>query len=216
MVKGNFEIPHQHFKKDWQNRVRTWFNQPARKLRRRKARQAKAKAIFPRPTAGALRPVVHSQTVRYNMKVRSGRGFTLEELKEAGIPRKLAPTIGICVDHRRKNRSLEGLTANVQRLKAYKTNLVVFPRNAKKPKAGDSTAADLAKADQFTGLIQPIVKAAAGAPEFVAVTAAMKDPKKGVYKKLRTERMNVRQVGPRIKTALEAAAAEKDKVKAAA
>lgn len=45
------------------------------------ARQAKAKAIFPRPTSGALRPVVHSQTVRYNMKVRSGRGFTLEELK---------------------------------------------------------------------------------------------------------------------------------------
>jgi len=114
MVKGNFEIPHQHFKKDWQNRVRTWFNQPARKLRRRKARQAKAKAIFPRPTAGALRPVVHSQTVRYNMKVRSGRGFTLEELKEAGIPRKLAPTIGICVDHRRKNRSLEGLTVSVE------------------------------------------------------------------------------------------------------
>eukprot|EP00959_Pyramimonas_sp_CCMP1952_P435548 9120245-Pyramimonas_sp.AAC.1 len=74
------------------------------------ARAAKAKAIFPRPTAGALRPVVHSQTVRYNMKERAGRGFTLEELKEAGIPRKLAPTIGICVDHRRKNRSLESLT----------------------------------------------------------------------------------------------------------
>jgi len=213
MVKGNFEIPHQHFKKDWQNRVKTWFNQPARKLRRRNARAAKAKAIFPRPTAGALRPVVHSQTVRYNMKVRSGRGFTLEELKEAGIPRKLAPTIGICVDHRRKNRSLESLTDNVKRLKAYKSNLVVFPRNAKKPKAGDSTAADLQKADQFTGAIQPIVKAAVAAPEFVAVTAAMKDPKKGVYKKLRTERMNMRQVGPRIKAALAAAAEEKDKAK---
>lgn len=30
-------------------------------------------------------------------------------LQEAGIPAKLAPTIGIAVDHRRKNRSLEGL-----------------------------------------------------------------------------------------------------------
>ncbi|KAJ0082116.1 hypothetical protein Patl1_12277 [Pistacia atlantica] len=35
--------------------------------------------------------------------------------RRVGIPRKLAPTIGISVDHRRKNRSLEGLQANVQR-----------------------------------------------------------------------------------------------------
>lgn len=30
-------------------------------------------------------------------------------LQEAGIPKKLAPTIGIAVDHRRRNRSLESL-----------------------------------------------------------------------------------------------------------
>lgn len=30
-------------------------------------------------------------------------------MQEAGIPAKFAPTIGIAVDHRRKNRSLEGL-----------------------------------------------------------------------------------------------------------
>ena len=45
------------------------------------ARQAKAVKIFPRPTAGPLRPVVRGQTLKYNMKVRAGRGFTLEELK---------------------------------------------------------------------------------------------------------------------------------------
>ena len=44
-------------------------------------RQKKAVAVFPRPTAGPLRPVVHSQTLKYNAKVRAGRGFTLEELK---------------------------------------------------------------------------------------------------------------------------------------
>ncbi|KAF4014821.1 hypothetical protein G4228_006416 [Cervus hanglu yarkandensis] len=38
-----------HFHKDWQRRVATWFNQPARKIRRRKARQAKARRIAPRP-----------------------------------------------------------------------------------------------------------------------------------------------------------------------
>jgi len=30
-------------------------------------------------------------------------------VQEAGIPAKLAPTIGIAVDHRRRNRSLESL-----------------------------------------------------------------------------------------------------------
>jgi hypothetical protein len=44
-------------------------------------RQKKAVAVFPRPTAGPLRPVVHSQTLKYNSKIRAGRGFTLEELK---------------------------------------------------------------------------------------------------------------------------------------
>ena len=35
MVAHNNEVPHQHFKKKWQIRVKTWFNQPARKVRRR-------------------------------------------------------------------------------------------------------------------------------------------------------------------------------------
>ncbi|RRT39710.1 hypothetical protein BHE74_00059099 [Ensete ventricosum] len=135
MVKHNNVVPNGHFKKHWQNYVKTWFNQPARKTRRRIARQKKAVKIFPCPTAGPLRPIVQCQTLKYNMKSRSGRGFTLEELKAAGIPKKLAPTIGIAVDHRRKNRSLEGLQANVQRLKTYKAKLVIFPRRARKFKA---------------------------------------------------------------------------------
>lgn len=45
------------------------------------ARAEKAKAVFPRPVAGSLKPVVRGQTVKYNMKSRLGRGFTLEELK---------------------------------------------------------------------------------------------------------------------------------------
>lgn len=49
------------------------------------ARQNKAVKIFPRPTAGPIRPVVHAQTLTYNMKVRAGKGFTLEELKVCNI-----------------------------------------------------------------------------------------------------------------------------------
>jgi hypothetical protein len=58
--------------------------------------------------------------------VRFGRGFTLEELKEAGIGRLYAKTVGISVDHRRTNKSVEAMKANVERLKTYKARLVVF------------------------------------------------------------------------------------------
>ena len=102
-----------HYRKYWQKHVRTWFNQPARAIRRRSHRAEQAKKRFPRPTAGLLRPVVHPPTQRYNYKVRLGRGFTLDELKAAGIPRKQALTIGIAVDHRRKNRCTESLQTNV-------------------------------------------------------------------------------------------------------
>uniref|UniRef100_A0A3B5K0R6 60S ribosomal protein L13 n=1 Tax=Takifugu rubripes TaxID=31033 RepID=A0A3B5K0R6_TAKRU len=100
----NGMILNPHFHKDWQKRVRTWFNQPARKIRRRKARLVKARLVAPRPVAGPLRPQVRCPTVRYHTKVRAGRGFTLEELKAAGIHKKTARTIGIAVDARRRNR----------------------------------------------------------------------------------------------------------------
>jgi large subunit ribosomal protein L13e len=118
--------------------VRTWFDQPGRKLRRRTARKAKAATLGVRPLA-PLRPAVRGQTIRYNRKVREGRGFTFAELKEAGIGRKEARGVGIVVDHRRRNLSVEGLRVNVDRLMAYKARLIVFPRKAGKPKAGDSS-----------------------------------------------------------------------------
>ena len=130
MVKNNNVVPNAHFKKDWQTRVKCWFNQPARKKRRRLARQAKAARIAPRPVAGPLRPVVRCPTIKYNMRVRQGRGFTLEELKTAGINAKEALNIGIAVDHRRKNKNVETLQANVARLNAYKQRLVLFPRRS--------------------------------------------------------------------------------------
>ncbi|CAN0891166.1 60S ribosomal protein L13-2 [Linum grandiflorum] len=206
-MKHNNVIPNGHFKKHWQNYVKTWFNQPARKTRRRVARQTKAVKIFPRPTDGHLRPIVHGQTRKYNMKLKAGRGFTLEELKAAGIPKKLAPTIGIAVDHRRKNRSLEGLQANAQRLKTYKAKLVVFPRRARKVKAGDSTPEELATATQVQGDFLPIQREQPTV-ELVKVTAEMTAVK--AYDKLRLERTNKRHQGARLKRAKEA---EKDEKK---
>ncbi|TFK30330.1 ribosomal protein large subunit 13 [Coprinopsis marcescibilis] len=157
----NNVLHNNHFHKDWQRRVRTWFDQPGRKLRRRTARKVKAAALGVRPLS-LLRPAVRGQTVRYNRKLREGRGFTLGELKEAGIGRKEAKTIGIVVDHRRRNLSEEGKKLNVDRLNEYKTRLIVFPRKAGKPKKGDSTGDDLKAATTRAAL--PLPSGAAAEP----------------------------------------------------
>jgi len=148
-MKGNNVIPDNHFRKDWQRYVRTWFDQPAKKVARRKARVAKAAKVHPRPLNN-LRPVVRCQTVKYNRKIRAGRGFTLDELEAAGISRKFAPTVGITVDHRRKNRSEEAFQANVSRLKTYRSKLVIFPRKptSQRAKKGDSSVEERKAATQ--------------------------------------------------------------------
>ena len=104
-MKHNNVIPNAHFHKKWQLHVRTWFDQPGRKMRRHKKRLAKAARVAPRPAKGDLRPVVHCTTRRYNMKVRAGRGFSLDEIRGAGLNPRYARTIGIAVDHRRRNIS---------------------------------------------------------------------------------------------------------------
>ena len=38
----------------------------------------------------------------YNLKKRAGRGFTLEEIKAAGLSKSFARSVGIAVDHRRR------------------------------------------------------------------------------------------------------------------
>merc|ERR1711998_421615 len=80
---------------------------------------------------------------------------------DAGIGKLEAQSLGIAVDHRRRNRSVEGKQANVQRLKEYMANLVVFPRNGKKLKQGwkaDSTAEETGVAQQVTTqfLMRPV------------------------------------------------------------
>merc|ERR1712167_194462 len=119
-------------------------DRPAKKKARRLARQKKTAAVAPRPVAGALRSVVHPPTQRYNSKVRIGRGFSLAEIKAVGLGKREAKSLGIAVDHRRRNKSVEGQEANVQRLREYKANLVVFPKHAKHAKKGwvDTAAAD--------------------------------------------------------------------------
>lgn len=148
MVKHNNIIPNGHWHKNWQARVKTFFNQPAQKKARRMARAAKAAKVAPRPV-DQLRPVVRCPTIRYNRKVRVGRGFSLDELKAAGISKKFASTVGICVDFRRRNKNVADMQTNVERLQAYKARLIVFPRGTKQ-KNGDAAPEVTATATQLT------------------------------------------------------------------
>jgi large subunit ribosomal protein L13e len=146
-MKHNNALPTGHFRKHWQERVKTWFDQAGRKKRRRLNRIKKAAAIAPRPL-DALRPAVRCPSIKYNSKLRPGRGFTLEELKAAKINPMQARTIGIAVDHRRRNRSVESLQLNVARLQTYLSKLVLFPKNPKAPKTGEASAEECAAASQ--------------------------------------------------------------------
>lgn len=131
--RHNNILHNNHFHKDWQRRVSVWFDQPGAKKRRRNARAAKAAALGMRPLQ-PLRPAVRCPTIKYNTKLRQGRGFTTEELKSAGIGKKEARSIGIPVDHRRKNKSEEGLKLNAERVKAYRERIIVLPRRNKQNK----------------------------------------------------------------------------------
>uniref|UniRef100_A0A6G1S8U4 60S ribosomal protein L13 n=1 Tax=Aceria tosichella TaxID=561515 RepID=A0A6G1S8U4_9ACAR len=208
-IRGNRVVPNAHFHKDWQRYIKTWFDQPARKKRRHQKRAEKSARIAPRPLK-KLRPVVRCPGARFNMRQRLGRGFTVEELKAAGVSAKVAQTIGIAVDKRRKNRSVESLQENVQRLKEYKSRLIVFPINRKRPKKGDSSEQECRLAAQVEGDILPVKKVSA-TEKPRKVTAAEK--KFAAFHTVRQARVNKKLAPGRAKKAREAEAEAKDKAK---
>ncbi|KAM7323658.1 LOW QUALITY PROTEIN: hypothetical protein ACRRTK_017764 [Alexandromys fortis] len=179
-----------HFHKDWQRRVDTWFNRPACKIRRRKARQAKARRIAPRPASRPIRPIMRCPHMCYHTKVGAGRGFSLEELRVAGIHKKVARTIGISVDPRRRNKSTESLKPSA-------------------PKKGDSSAEELKLATQLTGPVMPIRNVYK--KEKARVITEEENFK--AFASLRMARANARLFGIRAKRAKEAAEKDVEKKK---
>ena len=80
-IKGNMQVPNGHFHKDWQRRVKTWYNAPMRKIRRASIRKRAALRRAPRPAGGNLKPLVRCPTARYNHRQRIGKGFSRAELR---------------------------------------------------------------------------------------------------------------------------------------
>lgn len=211
-IRGNRVIPNAHFHKDWQRYIKTWFDQPARKKRRHQKRVEKAKRIAPRPLK-KLRPVVRCPTARFNMRLREGRGFTLEELKSAGIAPKVAQTIGIAVDKRRKNKSIESLQVNVQRLKEYRSKLILFPIKRKKPKKGDAAEHECRLAQQVKGTVMPIKQGKKTGETEAPRKVTEAETKFSAFHTSRQARANKKLAPGRAKRAKEREAEAKDKAK---
>ena len=190
MVRHNNMLPNVHLGKDWQEKVKTWFNQPGRKHRRQLKRAAKAAKVAPNPTH-TLKPIVRGQTNKYNNKIRLGRGFTKEELKKAGIlSLNYARSIGIAIDLRRKDTSNEAQTANVNRIKEYLAKMILYPRKKadKKALVKEATEEQLkapeAKEQNTCKCVIPLPKEEVGYT-FAPITNEMKSA--NVYKTQRTE-----------------------------
>jgi len=213
MVKHNNDIPNIHLRKHWINRVKTHFDQPAKKSSRRMKRDNKATQMFPRPIK-SLRPIVSSATRRYAGKVRLGRGFTLAELKSANLSAAFARTVGISVDHRRSSSSTEQHDLNVNRLKEYKSKMILFPRRENQPKKGEindatrETLKSAAAGVQASGTVMPLTHSAPKV-EIVKIADYASKSKIGTYHQLRSVRTNSRYKGRRDKKAKDAEEAKK-------
>ncbi|KAK2197183.1 Ribosomal protein L13e [Babesia duncani] len=192
MVKHNNVLPNAHRVKCKGKYIKAELNQAGRKRRRRTTREKKAKAAGVRPV-GYLRPLVRMMSQRYNYKLRLGRGFTIQELKAAGISKKVAMSIGIAVDHRRYNKCAESLDLNVKRLKTWLSKLVMIPRkgNAKKGFAGipDDVPKDRLKemvlTQQKIKTVMPVVQ---DAVEEKPRKVGAKEQAENVYQKIRLAR----------------------------
>merc|ERR1719271_1221217 len=132
------------------------------------------------------------------MKLRLGRGFTLAELREAKIAPKLARTIGISVDHRRRNRCTESLQENVNRLKLYKAKLLVFPRGSGKKcvKKGDTPRSGLQNVAQNT--LKEIIPVPKPALRIKARKITDAEKEKSAYKTLKKARTNSKYLGVKL------------------
>ena len=190
MVRHNNMLPNVHLGKDWQEKVKTWFNQPGRKHRSQVKRAAKAAKVAPNPTH-TLKPIVRGQTNKYNNKIRLGRGFTKEELKKAGIlSLNYARSLGIAIDLRRKDTSNEAQTANVNRIKEYLAKMILYPRKKADKKAivkeatEEQLKAPEAKEQNTCKCVIPLPKEEVGYT-FAPITKEMKSA--NVYKTQRTE-----------------------------
>merc|ERR1712048_824608 len=111
---------------------------------------------------------------------------------------KMARTIGIAVDHRRRNRCQESLQVNVDRLKLYKSKLLIFPRGSK-VKKGDTPRSELANVSQNT--LKEIIPVPKPDLRCKARAITSEEKEQSAYKALKKTRTAAKYFGERQKKA---------------
>lgn len=124
-------------------------------------------------------------------------------LQGAGLTKRFAQTIGIAVDPRRQNKSVESRQENIQRLKEYRSKLILFPiHKREKLRKGDATEEECKLAKQLSGPVMPIKNA-----KPVVTLGKISDGQKkfGAFQAIRQARLHARFYGARAKKAKDAA-----------
>jgi large subunit ribosomal protein L13e len=117
-----------------------------------------------------------------------------------------ARSVGISVDVRRQNKSVESRQQNIQRLKEYKSKLILFPIHEKrKLRKGEATEEERKLATQLKGPIMPIVNEK---PSIEFRQIKDKEKKFSAFLAVKQARLFARTVGARAKKAKEASEAE--------
>merc|ERR1712127_478131 len=153
----------------------------------------------------------HNQPARHERRrnARLAKAAKLAPRPAAGPYKKYARTIGIAVDHRRRNKSAESIQVNAQRLKLYQSKMILFPRKMTKPKKGDSTAEEMKMATQSKRADVLTIRQPARVQKARKITDAEK--KFSSFSMLRKVRADKAMWGIREKKAKEKAEAEKNK-----
>merc|ERR1712151_442000 len=100
--------------------------------------------------------------------------------------------IGISVDHRRRNKCTESLQANVNRLKLYKSKLVIFPKKSGKKgvKKGDTPRSELQSVAQKT--LKEIIPIPTPSTEIEARAITKDEKEASAYKRLKKARIDAK------------------------
>merc|ERR1712151_778625 len=111
--------------------------------------------------------------------------------------------IGISVDHRRRNKCTESLQANVNRLKLYKSKLVVFPKKSGKKgvKKGDTPRSELQNVAQNT--LKEIIPVERPQLRIKARAITAEEKEASAYKTLKKARTDKKYDGAKRKKAAE-------------
>jgi large subunit ribosomal protein L13e len=142
------------------------------------------------------------------MRMRYGRGFTKAELKEAKVPLRLARTIGISFDKRRRNSSDPVFRANVNRVKEYRSRLILFPKRGRM-QLGDAPRKLRTKAKQLKKARDYVIPIKRKQLVFEKPRLVKRSEwKSNAYLKLRRARLQPRIISRKKREAAAAAAGE--------